>query len=224
MAKELELSDDVFLEGDMPVDMLLGMRNRSKGSPVEQQKTVKAEKPASESKAKLVFLVGIEETEKDSIVSMVLKNYKDQMPLFKYIKVDAPKLDGAELAAIQCKKNTFLQKVKKSVEASNGRNIVLSGSLIHKIEGGYVPLFSSGFIEGLKPDFFIFFFVDTESLKAVGGKLNIQDIKKRQDMNWECIKSYCISGGIPMKMIKVVHGDIKSAVSNTYRMLKSVFE
>ncbi len=219
--EKLDITNGFGMEEEFP--LLLSRRIKPEGKGEDMQKM--EEKPAGAGKNRLVFFVGIDETERGSIVEMVAKNYRDSAPGFKLIKIESmPNMDDINMAKMSEKKKMFLQKIEKSIQISGGRNVVLSGQLVHRIKDGYLPLLSEEFIEKIKPDFFVFFYVDTDSLKTLGGKLNISDVKRRQDMNWECMKSYCLRMGVPMKMVKVTHGDIKSVIASTYQILKSAFE
>lgn len=179
-------------------------------------------KPAN---PRFIFFSGVEETEKEGIIKILMETRPD-LPNFKYIKLRAiPKYsDEVDIGTFIKNINIFCEKVKKSVDTAmkQKKHVILSGQPVHKIPGGHVPLLTAERFASLMPDVLVFFKVVPKSL--IFKKTDLKKVLLEQDLNWDYIKIYSLITGAPLKVISVEHGNIKEAINETYKLLKSILK
>lgn len=174
---------------------------------------------------RFLFFSGVEETEKESIIKILMETRQD-LPDFKYIKLNTlPEYeDDVDIGKFLKNINIFCEKIKKSLDTAMGqkKSVILTGQPVHKIPGGHVPLFTADGFASLKPDILVFFKVNPKSL--LFKKTDPAKVLIEQGINWDYMKTYSLITGAPLKIIDVEHGNIKKSINETYKLLRSVLK
>lgn len=183
--------------------------------PSYQERRVNQKDTLSSLTGKKILIVGVEESERDSLVEMVLKRNKKFLPHLTFARL--PDFSHLPVKRIKAKRKAFYKEFEKVLKRKG--HLVLSGSLTFKTPLGFTPLFTTPLFT---PDLTILLELDTREAVIVPGygiarrKVDRRGIRFQQELN----RYYAILLLSPLKILPVDRGNIKKAL----RELKEVVQ
>jgi len=186
---------------------------------------------------KLIFVAGIEDSGKDAILDMVLTGSKHRLPPFDYVRFDdvffnkeksiSPRFGHRALAESMdfsgnagqitkareqiCKKLDSKLKEKSNVD----KFIIVNGYFIINTLHGYVPVVSEQFFSSFKPGMIVLMEAeDSDKSRHMlkRGPEYPESVRIQQEINRNYASLYTSATDAVLRIIKVRHGDIKSAI------------
>ncbi len=183
---------------------------------------------------KLIFVAGLEESGKDTLLNLVL-NSKNKISDFDRIAFDdiifsktkriSPRLghraltesldfcgDMGEMAKLR---DEIHKKLEKKIKSCKKPLVVINGYFTIKTYHGYVPVMTDQFFKKLRPDMIILMEADVPEksrhlLKK--GPDYLDSLKLQQEIDRNCASLYASVTNAVLKIIKVRHGDVKTAI------------
>ena len=156
----------------------------------------------------LILVTGIPESGRDSIVDMVVKGFKKNLPSFEYIEFDVLfngnvdiRKEKLELWSFKDKvkhihktQKNFHNNLKESIRAlkMSKEPIIVNGYFTLKTARGYVPLLSKTDTRFFKPDVIVMIDLDMTSpvlVKKLGSR-KVRELKYHQDINLNYAMGY----------------------------------
>lgn len=173
---------------------------------------------------KRVFIIGIDDSERDVIVDMTLKGSRKQLPRLTHIKLPNIKDVGQE--DIRSRRARFTAEMEKALQTK--RNFVISGSLVTKTPLGFVPLFEEGALPRMKADVFVLLERDTREFLAVPGfgivrrknHEGLEDMRLHQELH----RHLAGATGSPIKVLKMERGNVKQSLKEFRSYLLKVMD
>ena len=187
---------------------------------------------------KLILIAGVEDSGKDTILEMVLQGSKKKLPKFDYVKFDdlvfkkprsvssrfghralAESIEFSEnidqiIKARQDIYTKLEKKVKVNLKAK--KFVVVNGYFTMKTLRGYVPIISEQFFKTFKPEMIILMEADASARNRSMLKRGLDYIEAtrlQQEINRNYASLYASSTDAVLRIIKVRHGDIKTAIT-----------
>jgi adenylate kinase len=186
---------------------------------------------------KLILVTGLEDSGKDTILDMVLQGSKQTLPDFDHIKFDelifkktksvssrfghsalAESMDFSKnIDQIIKTRQDIYSKLEKNIKANieAKKSVILNGYFTMKTRRGFVPIISEQFFKTFKPDMIVLMEADA-SIKnghiVKKGPDHIESVKLQQEINRNYASLYASTTDAVLVIIKVSHGDVKSAI------------
>lgn len=166
---------------------------------------------------KTIFIVGLDETERDVIVDLTLKGSRKELPPFTRAKL--PHLKAvSSLKEIEKKRSHFSEQFSSLMKGK--KNVVVSGSLTAKTAFGFVPLFSN--LGTLTPDMILLlekdtrdFFVHPEYGLVKRKEEMVSTARLQQELN----RQLAAQGGCPIHILQLEKGNVKKTLKTIRKLL-----
>jgi len=194
---------------------------------------------------KLILVTGVEDSGKDTILEMVLQGSKNRLPDFDYVKFDdlvfkkaksvssrfghralAESMEFSEnIDQIIKTRQEIYTKLEKKVKTDVKTNmfVIINGYFTMKTLRGHVPIISEQFFRAFRPELIVLMEADVSDrnrhlLKK--GSDHMESVKLQQEINRNYASLYASATDAVLKIIRVKHGDIKSAIVDLRDVLK----
>ncbi|UCD07250.1 MAG: AAA family ATPase [Candidatus Aenigmatarchaeota archaeon] len=178
----------------------------------------------------LIFVTGIPESGRDSIVKMVLSGSKKNLPSFEYIRFDdlvsydvdkkSEELDlwsfSKRIEHMHKIQRDFYRNLKKKVDSLKDKenHIIVNGYFTLRTPSGYLPTLSNQSVKFFKPDVIVIIDVDLDNPEILVkfGKERVRELKYHQDINLKCAVSYSTLTRSAINVVRVEYGNLKDAL------------
>lgn len=167
-----------------------------------------------------ILIVGVDESERDTLVQMVVKGNKKIFPKLTVAKLP----DFSEISSFK-----HLDERRKKfhkdfdVIAEKKGNIILTGNLSAHTKFGFVPLLTEKPISVFRPDLTILLEVDSHETVLlpeygiIRKKRSTKDIQIQQQLNMQ----YATMLFSVVKILRVDSGDVKKSLRTLKEVLKA---
>ncbi len=195
-------------------------RKSGKRSPGSMAKKTSA--PQGSPKNLKILVVGVEESERDSIVDMVIRGNRRLLP--KLVVAKLPDFSGLGSSELREKRPAFYERLSQISQREGV--FVISGSLAFRSRNGIAPLFTGELLGKFVPDMTILLEVDVRDSFVVPGygiavrKNSAGDLKLLQEMN----RHFASLLGGPVTVLNVNRSDMKKALRTFRELLMSALE
>lgn len=181
----------------------------------------KSKKSIAKKPAKKILIAGVNETDIDSIVEMVLKTNKKYLPGLSFAKL--PDFSTVSNESLTEKREEFYSKFQTLLSRKN--NVIVSGNLTYVSKLGVAPLFTPDFFTSFSPDLTILLEMDTRDSFVIPGygivkrKISMKQVKLQQELN----RYYASMLFSPVKIIQIKKQNIKKALRDLKEIILSTF-
>ncbi|RLI98567.1 MAG: hypothetical protein DRO99_00430 [Candidatus Aenigmatarchaeota archaeon] len=170
--------------------------------------------------SKIIFITGLEETGRDTIVEMTIGGSKNSLMDFKHVSFEKLGISGLkdELSdTVRKARDGFYKNVEREVSDAlrSGLSVIVEGPITMKTENGYLPLVPKEFFEAFSPDVIMLFETPHE-------RGNSRIDWKQQHINRAYAAMYASLGGSLLKIIEVSKGEVKDALRECKEVMSSV--
>jgi len=186
---------------------------RTKSRPAKKPR----ESPKEIQAGKKILIIGVDESERDSIVEMVLKGNRKSLPKLAFAKL--PDFSGASGSGFEKKRRRFYSEFERLLQRKG--NLVLSGSLTIRTGQNFSPLFTGEFFNRFCPDLTILMEIDTREAFVIPGygvvkrKVNMGEVRFQQEMN----RYYASLLFGPLRILPVKRENIKKVLRDLRELL-----
>lgn len=170
-------------------------------------------------RGKKILIIGVEETERDSLLDMVMKGAKKNLPKLMTL-AKLPSLSSAkDFTEVDEKRKKFYMEFEKLLQKEG--NMVMSGNLVSRSPLGFIPLFTGDFFNKFTPDITVLLELDTRQEVMVPGygivqkKVDKKDVRIQQEFN----RFYA---SLLFGTVKIFHVD-RTNIKKTLKELKELF-
>jgi adenylate kinase len=177
----------------------------------------------------MVFITGVPESGRDSIVRMILTGSRKNLPPFDYLSFDdmvsydvdrvSEELDlwsfSKSINHMHRIQGGFQRKLKEGTGSlKKGGHAIVNGYFTLRTPGGYLPLLSKESARFFKPDVIVIIEIDTVSgglSRKLGGE-KAWELKYHQDINLNYAISYSALTRSAVKVVRAEYGKLKDAL------------
>ena len=184
---------------------------------------------------KIVFIAGLQETGKNEIVGMVLKNMRSILPEINLIDFDdilaesmqIDKTPGElditlfnDMKNIRKIQKNFSRLLEKKMvgKVRTGRHLVVNGYFTLHTPEGEMPLVSETFFDTYRPEAII-----NIELELIKGDPDAKRIVTIQDINRNHASNFSAVSGADLKIIKVRKNNFRPAINEIVKTMKFIF-
>ena len=167
-----------------------------------------------------VLFLGVDETDRDSLLELVLKVNKKYLPRLTLVKIPRfPESSG--LKEITESMKSFYKRFDRLLDVEGNR--IITASTTTHTEAGFVPTFPQGFFERISPDFTILLETDARKPLPEYGIVRRKTDPTGAAFQQHISRYYAAHTGAPLKVIIVQKDNIKRTLKEIRELLMFAF-